>query len=592
MKTFFFCCLAMAVSVVWAAPSFMPVPLSTGANTGFVDVQAGDRQGGWIDLGGNDLHVLSPGEIKASGVPFDILGDAATGGKSCIVLGGPQRPYLPSEARVPVSEKNGAFLYLLHAAAWCPSSKDGKMTGVLFVDYENGETSEFHVRPGRDVGDWTRPYSFANAARAWTAYNANTQVSLFVSRFALKRLDVKAIRLKVRDNTWMVAAMTLGDDAPLIRIKPDLKLEKTYRAPDLDVALNKADPDSAPKNVILIIGDGMGPGAVRLTSLYEHQADGRMVMQQLPVSTVCDTRSLGLQVTDSAAAATAIATGHKTRNGIVGLTPEGDALTAFSEAAHREGRSIGLITSDSITGATPAGFYAHVTSRGAYTAVAEWAAKSAFDILIGNANGQGWFLPKTAAAGRREDGRNLVSEMTSAGYAVISNQEAFARTPPDKRVLGFMAKGTLESETCLAELAETAVSRLNKNDRGFFLMVECTITDAGGHGNKPEVTVQGTVQVDWATKFAVEYARKRGDTLVLVTADHETGGITCGFTNQPPGKLVMDYATVSHTAIPVEFLAYGPGSEAFNRKLDNTDIANTIARLWKLNVPAPVRSVK
>jgi len=118
-------------------------------------------------------------------------------------------------------------------------------------------------------------------------------------------------------------------------------------------------------------------------------------------------------------------------------------------------------------------------------------------------------------------------------------------------------------------------------------MVECAITDSGGHGNKPELTVQGTVQVDWAVKSAVEYARKRGDTLVLVTADHETGGITCAITNKPSGTLVMDYATTSHTGVPVRFFAYGPGADLFSGPIDNTDIAKTIARLWKITLPAP-----
>ncbi|HQL51611.1 MAG TPA: alkaline phosphatase, partial [Kiritimatiellia bacterium] len=119
---------------------------------------------------------------------------------------------------------------------------------------------------------------------------------------------------------------------------------------------------------------------------------------------------------------------------------------------------------------------------------------------------------------------------------------------------------------------------------GFFMMVECTITDGGGHGNNPELTVRGTLQVDWAVHSAVEYARKHGDTLVLVTADHETGALT---SNLADGKLALDYATTSHTDMPVRIFAYGPGSERFGGMIDNTDIAKTVASLWSLTLPPP-----
>ncbi len=580
-----FCAALAAV----AAPSFTPLPLKTGANSAFADEQADDRKGGWTDQGGNDMRVLKPGRMTLSAIPFEVLGDAAAGNKSCIVLGGPKREYLPSEAVIPVEAKQGKFLYLLHAAAWCPPAKEQKMTGALFVDYADGQKSEFHVRFGRDVGDWTKPDGYKNAARIWTAYNANTQVSLFLSRFALKDAPVKSIRLQARESAWMVAAVTLGDETKIAGIKPDLTLDKKYVAPALAAPLDKTPGRTAPKNVILVIGDGMGPGALQLTSLYQHKAEGRLVMEQMPVASFCTTLSEGSNVTDSAAAATAFACGYKTSNASLGVTSDKRRLTSFAEAARKEGRAVGLITSDSITGATPSGFYAHVNSRGSYADVASCAAASGYDLLIGNANGKAWFVPK-AAGGQREDGRPVLDEMTAAGYAVIENQEAFNQAPQDRRVLGFMAKGTLDSETCLAELTETALARLSKNDKGFFLMVECTITDGGGHGNKPELTVRGTLQVDWAVKTAVEFARKRGDTLVMATADHETGALTAGVTNNPPGKLVIDYATTSHTALPVRFYAFGPGASLFGEKMDNTDIAKNVFRLWNIALPEPVKN--
>lgn len=581
--------LTAALFVSGSAPAAIaPVPLSSGANTGFTDPVKEDRQGGWTDQGGNDLHVLKAGPTTAAGVPFDIADDAAAAGKSCIVLGGPTRSYLPSQATVPVAELRGKCLYLLHAAAWCPPAKEQKMTGVLRIDYADGSSDELHVRFGRDVGDWASPDSYKNAARGWTAYNGNTQVSLFVSRFDLKKpLPVKALRFESRASTWMIAALSLGDAADLKPIKADLKLDKLYVAPPAPTEpLRMAEEAKTPKNVVLLIGDGMGPGALQLTSLYQHKAEGRLFMEQLPVASRCTTLSIYTNVTDSAAAATAIACGCKTDNGSLGLTPDNRRLTPFTELARQTGRGVGLITSDALTGATPAGFYAHVDTRGSYQGVADDAARCGYEILIGNANGRPWFTPK-AQGGQRADTRDLLAEMSAAGYSLFEDPAGFGQVPADKRALGFLAKGTLDPEQCLAQLTETALARLAKNEKGFFLMVECALTDAGGHGNKPDSTVRGTLQVDWAARAAVAFAATRGDTLVLVTADHETGGLTSSIANPPGGKLVMNYATTSHTAIPVRLFAYGPGAHLFKGAVDNTDIAKNISRLWNLTLPQP-----
>jgi len=569
-----------------AAADFIPLPLAGGANTGFSDTVEGDRQGGWTDQGGNDLSVIPPGRLTVSRVPFDILGEAAHPGKTCVVLGGAKRPYLPAKAELPVAGKLGACLYLLHAAAWCPPAQEQKMTGVLFIDYADGKTSECPVRFGCDVGNWAKPDSYKNAARAWTAYNANTQVSLFVSRFALEKKPVKALRFEARESAWMVVAATLGDEAVLKPIRANLVLDKTYAAPTLDAPLAEMTNAPAPRNVILIIGDGMGPGALKLTSLYQHKAEGRLVMEQLPVASFCTTHSESSDVTDSAAAATAIACGHKTANSTLGMTAGTNRLVSFAEAARQGGRAVGLITSDAITGATPSGFYAHVMRRGACQEIAGFAAASGYNILIGNATGKAWFAPKDAG-GQRTDARNVSDEMALAGYAVVENAEAFAQVPQDKRVLGFIDSKALGDEPALGQLTETALARLAKNDKGFFLMVECAITDSGGHGNNPELTVRGTLQVDWAVKRAVEFARKRGDTLVLVTADHETGGLNCAMSRTAPHRLVIHYTSTSHTGVPVCFYAFGPGAQLFSGVIDNTDIAKTIAHLWRLSLLPP-----
>jgi len=564
-----------------AAP-FTPVRLADSANTGFTDAEEGDQKGGWLDLGGNDLRVLKPGVLTFCQVPFDILEGEAQPSKACIVLGGPKRPYLPAKAEIHVSGQDGQYLYLLHGAAWCPPAQAEKMTGVLHVDYSDGTYAELPVMYGRDAGDWSKSESHQNAFRAWTAYNGNTQVSLFASKFKLSGKPVKRLRLEARESAWMVIAATLGNDVPLKALRPSLTLDKTYIAPSPFYAPLADDmTEAAPKNIILIIGDGMGSGALKLASLYQHRNEGWLAMEQLPVAGFCTTFSASSDVTDSAAAATALACGQKTANGVLGMDSKKKRLGSFTELAQQSGRTVALLTSDPITGATPAGFYAHVSQRGDYSAVADCAAACGYDLLLGSASAKVSFLPKSAG-GKRTDARDLVEEMRVGGYVVVETAAAFAQAPQEARVLGFLDKPTLEPETALGVLMETALARLEKKEKGFFMMMECTITDKGGHANDPELTVRGTLQVDWAVRKAVDFAQRRGDTLVLVTADHETGGLLSARSRSVPDRLLIHYTTTSHTGAPVPLFAFGPGSKDFLGVIDNTEIAKTIARFWKL----------
>ena len=578
----------VSCAALTATAAITPLPLAPAANSRFSDEQADDHVGGWTDQGGNDLAVLRAGRLMAAGISFDIAEASSPTGKTCIVLGGAERAYFPTNAVLPVPQLSAPCLYLLHAAAWCPPAQAQKITGVVYVDYEDGSSAEQHVRFGRDVGDWAKPDSYKNAVRAWSAYNGNTQVSLFVSRFALKPQPIKALRFESREATWMIVAASVGDEVSLKPLASKLVLKRQFAAPPpFDAPPTDAVGALTPKNIVLVIGDGMGQGAIKLTSLYVHKGEGRLLMENLPVAGLCTTYSANADVTDSAAAATAFACGQKTDNGFLGITSDKRRLTSYAELAHREGRAVGLITSDAITGATPAGFYAHEVSRGAFQGVASDLAASGFDVLIGNTNDAAWYLPKSAG-GVRSDSRCVLDEMAASGYAVVSNAEAFAQAPQDKRVLGFMETGPfLDREQSLGQLTEIALARLSKNEKGFFLMVESAVTDKGGHSNNPEISVLGTVQADWIVRSAIDFARSRGDTLVLVTADHETGGLACAMSHTRPERLTLRYATTSHTDNPVALFAFGPGDYLFSGLIDNTDIAVGISRLWQIALPQP-----
>ncbi|MCL2105400.1 MAG: alkaline phosphatase, partial [Kiritimatiellaeota bacterium] len=338
--------------------------------------------------------------------------------------------------------------------------------------------------------------------------------------------------------------------------------------------------NASPRNVILIIGDGMGPGALKLTSLYQHRADGQLVMQQLPFAALCTTYPLGADVTDSAASGTAFATGNKTKNGRIAMLPDGKPVVSVATEAKRAGRSVGIITTDTIHGATPSVFYAHSDGRGASQTIVNFLPDCGFDVLIGNTGGLKWFLPKNSN-GTRTDQRNVLTEMTTKGYVQVSDIAGFRNAPADKPVLGFLElKTTLATESCVSELLETAVKRLEKNPKGFFMMVEGDLPDGGGHSNTPDRTILGTIQTDWAVRTAVEYARTSGDTLVLVTADHETGGLNANMSYGTQEMTIL-YTTTSHTATPVALYAFGPGAHRFSGIIDNTDIAKTIRALMK-----------
>jgi alkaline phosphatase len=266
---------------------------------------------------------------------------------------------------------------------------------------------------------------------------------------------------------------------------------------------------------------------------------------------------------------------------VLGLDSHKRKLVSVAALARQSGRAVALLTSDPLTGATPAGFYAQVSQRGNYSAVADCATACGYDLLLGSASAKASFLPK-GSGGKRTDTRDLVQEMMAGGYAVAETAAAFAQAPLEKRVLGFLDKPTLEPETALGTLMETAFARLAQKQKGFFLLMECTITDKGGHSNDPELTVRGTLQVDWAVRKAVDFAQKQGDTLVLVTADHETGGLLSALSRSVPDRLLIHYTTTCHTGVPVPLFAFGPGSKDFSGVIDNTEIAKTIARFWKL----------
>ncbi len=465
------------------------------------------------------------------------------------------------------------------------------------------------------------------------------------------------------------------------------------------------------KSAILFIGDGMGPNTVKAASIKLRGADGKLIMQGFPAAGSITTRSADSDVTDSAAAATALATGNKTDNGTVSMTPDGKTLKTVLEVCRDAGKKTGLVATSSVTHATPACFASHVENRGREFDIAGQLVRSRVNAILGGgkkyflkADGDAWigvdFLDekdkKVGAWGERMrsksdrkaemkllappgaakakvwvwrqsglvailddfefeggtaklvngdfekgglDGWNVWSgceiiadggssalqvaggggldqvvvvepgreysfgfrgrisdpdagnpdrsfpwdEAEKAGYLRIETKREMnrARGP---LVLGLFQPEAMEmkpEEPTLAEMTEKALELIGSSDEGFFLMVEGSQIDWAAHGNDTEDLFRQMASFDEAIKVAKKFAGKRGDILVVVTADHETGGVSVKGTK--PADLEISYSTNDHTAANTPLFAFGPGSEAFAGAHDNTDVPKLIAKALSLD---------
>jgi alkaline phosphatase len=288
------------------------------------------------------------------------------------------------------------------------------------------------------------------------------------------------------------------------------------------------------KNVILLIGDGMGPSQVGAAWLYSTRVlhkDLRMVEVMKAGRTayiVNDTADS--MVTESAAAAAQIATGVKMYARALSMAADGKTpVKTILEMARERGMAAGLVTTSGITDATPGAFSAHVAHRSDEVSVADQQLKGGVDVLMGGR--KQFFLPE-AAGGKRKDGRNLLEEARAAGYAVVQTAGELQRAEGQK-ILGLFNAGNMAyeidrsktEEPSLAAMATKTLAVLSKSPKGFFAMIEGGRIDHASHRNDAAATIQDTLAFDAAVGVALDFQRQHPDTLVIVTADHETGGM-------------------------------------------------------------------
>lgn len=353
--------------------------------------------------------------------------------------------------------------------------------------------------------------------------------------------------------------------------------------PPADATRLPLPDDDRVQNIILLIGDGMGINQVVSARYYQLGPDGRLHMERMPVTGLMSTHSHNRLITDSAASGTAIASGEKTRNGMIGMGPDTTAVVTILEAAHSSGLATGLVATSRITHATPAAFAAHQPSRHMEAYIAVDLVRSGVNVLFGG--GRDYFLPQSHPESRRQDELNLMEELSENGYTVISGRDELLSLDAD-RAAGFFTMGSMNTrppEPTLAEMTRKAIELLSRDNDGFFLMVEGSQIDWAGHNNDIDYSIRETLLFDDAVREALVFAERDGETLVVVTADHETGGLTIRDGRLSGRPFNAAWSSGSHTAALVPVYAYGPGSLMFSGTIDNTEIGLHFFELLSLS---------
>jgi len=329
-----------------------------------------------------------------------------------------------------------------------------------------------------------------------------------------------------------------------------------------------------PKNIILLIGDGMGVAHLTLGQI----ATGGLNAGRMPVGGLVMTFPFGGMVTDSAASGTAMATGRKTRNGIISISPEGDTLRTVLEYAEKAGMATGLVVTCQITHATPAVFAAHVTDRKMEEEIASQMVHSGVDVLIGG--GWSYFIPAGSEGSRREDELDLESVLKGR-MAVVRSAGELMGLDKVSAAAAFLAPlecpSAEERDYSLADLAGKAISILSSCSSGFFLMIEGSQIDWAAHDNDDEGILHELLDFDGAVGAALDFAEADGSTLVIMTADHETGGFALLESPAQSSRAIEPrFTTDEHSMAMVPLFAFGPGAEVFGGIHDNTFIGITM----------------
>ena len=389
------------------------------------------------------------------------------------------------------------------------------------------------------------------------------------------------------------------------------------------------DDNARAKNVIFIVGDGMGIAHRELIRLATVGRDAELEMDQMPhhgwVHTdPADTEEV---VTDSAAAATAFATGVRTYNGAIGVDLDGKPVTTLLERAKKAGKATGVVTTSQVTDATPASFGSHVLDRGDQSEIArQFLEVTKPDVILGG--GEDWWYPEGVEGAwpdnpptdETEQSKgtkgNLVERAQELGYQYVTDADSLkkAKVGKDGKLLGLFANEEMfehhnegpeaiyDPSVPLPTMAAKALDVLKKDKQGFFLLIEEEGIDEMAHHGNATLMVEAGRALDKTVALARDFAKKDGNTLVVVVGDHETGGLAIENPNDADEsgdgeqaedgpitlygtdqEFYVDWTTGDHTGAATPATAEGPGAHRLRDARDNTDIHDLVLAAMKLD---------
>lgn len=316
------------------------------------------------------------------------------------------------------------------------------------------------------------------------------------------------------------------------------------------------------KNVIFLIGDGNGLSQISSSVLANK---GQLTLTQLKNIGLIKTTSADNFTTDSAAGGSAFATGQKTKNRFIGVDPSEKSIPNITEILSEKGFNTGVITTDEITGATPAAFYAHQKDRGMEQQIAEDLTKSKLTFFAGG-------------------GKSKISGADH--FKVAGNAKDIAGSKADRLAFYLSDNGVPQvlkgRGNILAETVEGALEFLNNKKKPFFIMIEGAQIDSGGHANNVGTIVTEGIDFDRAITKAIQFADRNPGTLVVITADHETGGFSIPHGDMASSTVEGDFTTEDHSATLIPVFSYGPGAESFTGVYENNEIFHKILKVLKV----------
>lgn len=337
------------------------------------------------------------------------------------------------------------------------------------------------------------------------------------------------------------------------------------------------EQEYVPENIIIMIGDGMG--LTQITSGMLENGD-RLHLEQFKNIGLSKTQSSNELITDSAAGATAISIGEKTYNGAIGVDKNGMAKETILETLGDNGFATGIIATCSVTHATPASFYAHEAKRSMEYEIAADMVNAPLDVFV--AGGKQYFVNRNNPDNGAVDDRNILNELENEGFTFVNSLEQLKNT--SGKVGYFTAEkhppSVLDGRgEILSNAIEPVINHLIKeSDKGFFLLVEGSQIDWGGHANDSDYIISEMIDFDKAIGEVLEFAKADKNTLVIVTADHETGGYALRSVNDNYEIWEGSFTTHGHTATMVPVFAYGPGADLFKGIYNNNQIYHKIKK--------------